>query len=70
MTEGEYRTALERIDTLMDAASGSPEQDELLALSILVEAYEDEHYPISPPNLIEAIKYRMEKAGLLPSWIP
>ncbi len=70
MTEKEYLAALERIDALMDAASGSPEQDELVSLSILVEAYEKEHYPISPPTLIGAIGYRMEKAGLWPRWIP
>lgn len=30
-------------------------------MSILIEKYEEEHYPIEPPNPIEAIKFRMEQ---------
>ena len=33
-------------------------------LFTLVEAYEDQHYPILPPDPIEAIKYFMDSRGL------
>jgi len=63
-TEEDYDKALSRIEDLMDATAGTPEMDELELLSALVEMYEAEHFPISPPNPIEAIKFRMEQLGL------
>jgi HTH-type transcriptional regulator/antitoxin HigA len=30
----------------------------------LIDAYEAEHYPMDPPDPIEAIKFRMEQQGL------
>jgi len=56
--------ALARIDELIDAKTGTPEYDELEILSTLVEAYEDKHCPISPPDPVEAIKFRMDQLGL------
>lgn len=52
------------IDQLWDAAQGSPEADKLDALVTLVEAYEEKHYPIPPPDPIEAILHYMESQGL------
>lgn len=63
-TEADYEAVLEEIDTLLDAKPGSPEEDRLELLSILVEAWEDEQYPIGPPDPIEAIKFMMEQKGL------
>ena len=63
-TEDEYEAALESIDALMDAAPGSPEEEELELLAILVEKYEQERYPIELPDPVEAIKFRMEQEGL------
>ena len=34
------------------------------ALITLIEAYERKHYPISPPDPVEAIKFRMDQGGL------
>jgi HTH-type transcriptional regulator/antitoxin HigA len=42
----------------------SPEGEEMELLSLLVEKYEQEHYPIAAPNPIEAIKFRMEQMNL------
>ena len=56
--------ALARIDELIDAQHGTPEYDELEILSTLVEAYEDKHCPILPPDPVEAIKFRMDQMGL------
>jgi len=63
-TEAEYQAALEHLESLMDAAPGSPEEEELELFSILIEKYEEEHYPIDLPDPIEAIKFRMEQGGL------
>lgn len=65
-TEADYEEALERIDFLMedDPAPGSPEGDELELLSLLVERYEDVHFPMDLPSPVEAIKFRMEQGGL------
>ena len=53
-----------QIDAIFDAQPGTPEGDLLEVLTILVEAYEEEHYPITPPDPIEAIKFHMERMGL------
>jgi antitoxin component HigA of HigAB toxin-antitoxin module len=46
MTEEEYAAILTRISVLMDAKPDTPEMGELMALTLLAEEYEDEHYPI------------------------
>ena len=62
--EADYEAALEEIDLLIDVQPGTEEGDRLEVLSLLVEVYEQEHYPIDPPDPIEAIKFRMEQQGL------
>jgi HTH-type transcriptional regulator/antitoxin HigA len=62
--EEDYDMALSRIEQLMDAKPGTAEMDELELLTALVEMYEERHFPISPPNPIDAIKFRMEQLGL------
>lgn len=54
-TEADNEAALKEIERLWDAPYGSPESDKLDILATLVEAYEDKHYPILPPDPIEAI---------------
>jgi HTH-type transcriptional regulator/antitoxin HigA len=63
-TEEDYNSALARIEEIWDAKPGTPESDELDVLAVLVEAYEDEHHPIDPPDPIEAIRFRMDQMGL------
>jgi HTH-type transcriptional regulator / antitoxin HigA len=63
-TEADYEAALAYIETLMDAAPGSPEEEELSLFALLVEQYEREHYPIAPPDPIDAILFRMDQEGL------
>ncbi len=63
-TKKDLKKALNRIDKIIDAKQGTSEYDELEVLSTLVEAYEDKHYPIDPPDPVEAIKFRMEQIGL------
>ena len=62
-TELDYNNALARIDKLMDATPDTSEFDELELLSTLVEIYEDKNYPVSMPDPISAIKFRMEQLG-------
>lgn len=66
-SEAEYEIALERIATLMDAAVGTPEADELEVLSLLVQNYESQAWPVELPSLSAAIRFRMEQANLLES---
>jgi HTH-type transcriptional regulator/antitoxin HigA len=63
-TEKDYETALKEVERLWGAKSGSPNGDRLDVLATLIEAYKDEHYPMDPPDPIEAIKFRMEQQGL------
>ncbi len=63
-TEADYEAALKEIEQLWGASYGSPEADKLDVLVTLVEAYEEEHYPIPPPDPIEAILHYMESQGL------
>ena len=62
--DADLDAALERIGELLSYSPGSPEYDELEALSDLVIEYEDIHYPIPDPTLAEAIECRMEDLGL------
>lgn len=63
-TEQDYNTAIFRIEELWGAKKDTPEGDELDLLVTLVEAYEIKHYPIAPPDPIDAIKFRMEQMGM------
>lgn len=65
-TETDYKEALQQLSSLMDTAPepGSRQGDLLAVLAILIEQYEARHYPIDPPDPIEAIIFRMEQSGL------
>jgi len=63
-TEIDYQAALTEIERLIDAAPGTVEGDRLEVLATLVEAYEERHYPMPPPDPIEAILYHLESRGL------
>ena len=69
-TEKEYEAAMSRIEELLPQTWGdnvpedSPENIELSLLSDLVAEYEDAHYPVAAPSLIEVLKLRMYEMGL------
>ena len=63
-TEADYEAALAEIERLWGLPAGTPEGDRLDILATLVDAYENEHYPMDPPDPIEAIKFRIEQQGL------
>ena len=63
-TEADYKRALAEVGRLWGAKRGTPEGDRLDILATLIDAYETEHYPMDPPDPVEAIKFRMEQQGL------
>ncbi len=63
-TSDDHQQALLRIDALMDAESGTEEGAELDVLVTLVEAFENEHFPIKAPDPVAAILFRMEQMGM------
>jgi HTH-type transcriptional regulator / antitoxin HigA len=63
-TKRDYEAALEEIERLWGAKANTLEGDRLDVHATLIDAYEAEHYPMDPPDPIEAIKFRMEQQGL------
>jgi HTH-type transcriptional regulator/antitoxin HigA len=63
-TEVDYEAALAEVERLWGTSSGTPEGDRLDVLATLIDAYESEHYPMDPPDPVEAIVFRMEQQGL------
>ena len=60
-------SAFARVQQLWSAEIGSSEGDELEILALLIEMYEDEHFPMPPSDPIEAIKFRMDQQGQIPT---
>ena len=63
-TEADYQAALLRVDALLLAQPNTPEGDDLDLLTTLITAYEEQHYPILPPDPVEALVYWMETRDL------
>lgn len=66
-TKKDYEEALQRCYDLIQKQNlkpNTPGADELEILSILVENYERKHYPVPPPNPVEAIRYRLQQTGI------
>ena len=63
-TEADYEAALKEVERLWGADPGTPDGDRFEVLFTLVELYEDQQYPILPPDPIEAIKYYIDSRGL------
>ena len=65
-TKADYRATLKEISSLMesDPDLGTPQWDRLDILTTLVQAYEARHFPVTAPDPVEAIKFRMAQSGL------
>ncbi len=63
---GDHSAALREIERLWGAPQGTPKGDQLDVLVALVESYERAHCPMTPPDPIAAIRFRLEQAGLGP----
>lgn len=64
--EATYQATLAKVSALidLDPAPDTLEGEELEVLGTLLEVYEANHYPVAPPDPIEAIKFHMDNAGL------
>ncbi len=60
----EHAAALKEVEALWNARKGSPEEDRLLVLALLIEAYEREHLPIPAPDPIDLLLHVLEARGL------
>ena len=67
----EYKAALAESEWLisLDPEPGTPETDHLEVLSLLVEKYENDQFPIENPDPIEAIRFRMKEQGLIQRYL-
>jgi len=63
-TEQDYQVALAKLDELFDAPKGTTESEYADVLALIIDEYENKHYPIEAPDPIEAIKIRMEEMHL------
>jgi HTH-type transcriptional regulator/antitoxin HigA len=65
-SEQDYKAMLAVVSDLidLDPAPDSPEGERLEVLGLLVQAWEEKHYPIAPPDPIDAIQFHMDQAGL------
>ena len=63
-SENDHKSALAEIEKLWSAKKGTSRGDRLDILTTLVEAWEDRHHRIDPPDPIEAILFRMDQEGL------
>ena len=63
-TENDYNNSIKRIEELWGSEKDTLAGDEFDLLVTLVESYEMKHYPIAPPDPIDAIKFRMEQMGM------
>jgi len=63
-TARDHDRALNRVNALIAGKRTKTDNNELEVLGILIDVYEDEHFPIAKPSPIEAIKFRMEQMGM------
>ena len=63
-TKTAYKKALKRTMEIFHAQPGSPEDDELDLLLVLVKDYEDKHIVLPMLDPIDVIKLKMEERGL------
>ncbi len=71
--EREYDAAVEKVNALVDEVGDNPKdpRNRLLdTLSILIEAYDQEHYPIPVTSGVEMLKFLMEQHGLTQGDLP
>lgn len=64
-SEADYESALEEIERYFESEPkpGSVEGDRFDLLALVIEDYERKHWPVEPPDAIDAIRYRMETTG-------
>ena len=69
----EYGAAVEKLNALVDEIGDNPKDPRyrlVETLTILVEAYDDAHYPIAETSGVEMLKFLMEQHGLSQGDLP
>ncbi|MCJ2015286.1 type II toxin-antitoxin system HigA family antitoxin [Methylobacterium sp. J-076] len=59
----DHKAALKEIERLWGASRGTPEGDKVDVLATLVEAYENEHYPVGPADPVDMLHFAIEDMG-------
>src|SRR5947209_435212 len=64
-SEADYEAALAEIEGYFEAEPkpGTADADRFDLLALVIEDYESKHWPIEPPDPVDAIRYRMELGG-------
>jgi HTH-type transcriptional regulator/antitoxin HigA len=62
--DADYQNALERLEVIFDAKRGTDIGDELEILSIVIDNYENDNFPIGMPDPISALPFRMEQLAM------
>lgn len=65
--EEDYKKSIKRLEVLWGSKKNTPEGDELDLLATLIESYEMKHFPILPPDPVDAILFRMEQMNMTKS---
>jgi HTH-type transcriptional regulator/antitoxin HigA len=65
-TAADHESALARLDEIFDSTPGTLEGDEAEVLTLLIQNYEEKHFPIDLPSPVAAIRFRMDQQGLKP----
>ncbi|MEY3695018.1 MAG: hypothetical protein RL083_843 [Pseudomonadota bacterium] len=67
-TDADYKDALKAVASYFDLEPepGSAAGDRFELLLMVIESYEKKHHAIDTPDPVQAIKFRMEQAGLTP----
>lgn len=63
-TEAEYKKVIERTIEIFHTEEGTPEDEELAMLVLLLHDFEEKHIHLPPVNPLEVIKLKMEERGL------
>ncbi len=63
-TEKDYNKATKRLMEIFHAEPGTPEDEELSLLILLIKDYDERHYQLPPVNVLEVIKEKMKEQGL------
>lgn len=64
--EEAHEAAIQELEKLMDSnpRKGSPRFEQMELLALVIKDFESKHYPLDPPDPIEAIRFRLEQQRL------
>lgn len=63
-SETDYEAALDTLEEVFDAPSGTDAADLRDVLAILIDKYEEDHFPIDAPSPLDGVRFRMDQMGL------